>query len=229
MLYQQIYRKKWDADQPWFFGYPRPEMRHFSAEPLPNKITPPQFGPEATLLLIRTAHNQNKLRQMSAKQVIPFPGQTDTAYKHPAAFPHGEPGAPDITLEELGPMLVPEAKAARVLAPILSPLAKKLAKLRFPWGKATEEVGAEAAQRLSGLDRTIQKMEEKGFTPTGPDPFNGEGAYLHPKSGRGYRPDRFGQGQYPLEPDHFDVHYKQPHRDYRKALGKPTKRRWFTD
>jgi RHS repeat-associated protein len=47
-------------------------------------------------------------------------------------------------------------------------------------------------------------FNKKGFQPSGPDPLNGYGGYVNPKSGRSYHIDPTSYGKYP-EPNHVDV------------------------
>jgi len=47
-------------------------------------------------------------------------------------------------------------------------------------------------------------FRDKKFRPKGPDPLNGRGNYVHPKSGRKYHIDPKNKGRY-REPSHVDV------------------------
>ncbi|MDK9757033.1 hypothetical protein KIV40_16865 [Vibrio sp. D173a] len=57
-------------------------------------------------------------------------------------------------------------------------------------------------------DKTAKEIDEmftdKGFEKRGPDPANGTGGYVNPKTGRSYHIDPKEWGKYP-EPNHVDV------------------------
>ena len=61
-----------------------------------------------------------------------------------------------------------------------------------------------------------QMFKDKGFRESGPDPLNGKGGYVNPKTGRSYHIDPKEYGKY-REPNHVDVN--RP-RDYKGPLDK---------
>ncbi|WP_027671346.1 polymorphic toxin type 37 domain-containing protein [Rheinheimera baltica] len=65
--------------------------------------------------------------------------------------------------------------------------------------------------------KEIDKMfMDKGFRKSGPDPLNGYGGYVNPKTGRSYHIDPKENGKY-REPNHVDVNRL---RDYKGGLDK---------
>lgn len=65
--------------------------------------------------------------------------------------------------------------------------------------------------------KEIDKMfMDKGFRKSGPDPLNGYGGYVNPKTGRSYHIDPKEYGKY-REPNHVDVNRL---RDYKGGLDK---------
>ena len=53
---------------------------------------------------------------------------------------------------------------------------------------------------------------DKGFEKLGPDPANGTGGYVNPKTGRSYHIDPKEWGKYP-EPNHVDINRLKSYND----------------
>ena len=65
----------------------------------------------------------------------------------------------------------------------------------------------------------IDKMfNDKGFQPRGPDPINGKGGYVNPKSGRSYHIDPGGKYKKGVEKPHVDVNRPRGSKKAKKKL-----------
>ena len=71
------------------------------------------------------------------------------------------------------------------------------------------------------IDRMFRK---KGFTKSGPEPSNGTGGYINPKTGRSYHidPEEWGNNR---EPNHVDVNRLRGYKGSLKKKKLPYKRR----
>ncbi|MHB9132351.1 MAG: tandem-95 repeat protein [Armatimonadota bacterium] len=69
------------------------------------------------------------------------------------------------------------------------------------------------------IDRALRS---RGFEPRGPDPLNGKGGYVNPKTGRSYHID---EGNSFGEKPHVDINYKREFKASRESQGLPLKKK----
>ncbi|GMO00832.1 hypothetical protein PthstB1num2_28720 [Parageobacillus thermoglucosidasius] len=81
-------------------------------------------------------------------------------------------------------------------------------------GKTGDGVVGKGTNKSEGLGnpfkgKTFKEIEDmfmkKGFEKRGPDPLNGKGGYVNPKTGRSYYLDKGGHYKKGYEPSHVDV------------------------